>query len=250
MSGLLYLSFVVDTNLMQNRGESNRSDLRRLLSFVWPQTTFVPSRYNGTLEVTWVGGRKILDSKNANYSYGTLQRILEIALAKINLSNANSILVLGLGGGSVVDSLRNRFGYLGRITAVEIDPVVIRIAKEEFNIVPDAHFEIIEDDAYIFVTYTKETFDVVIVDLFIDDKVPPQFYSWHFCDSLKRVCAPGGQVVFNLGLSQHTVSDHEDVIDYFRNAPGFLFTIAENVAGTNVVLIAQSGFTKLKPNRI
>jgi spermidine synthase len=236
---------------MQNtRDESNRSDLRRLLSYVWPQTTFVPSRYNGTLEVTWVGGRKILDSKNANYSYGSLQRILEIALSKLNLSNADSVLVLGLGGGSVIDSLRNRFSYNGMITAVEIDPVVIRIAKEEFNIVPDDHFEIIENDAYIFVTYTGATFDVVIVDLFIDDKVPPQFYSWHFCDSLKKICAPGGQVVFNLGLSQHTVSDHEDVIDYFRNSPDFLFTIAENVGGTNVVLIAQSGFTRLKSDAI
>lgn len=236
---------------MQNtKADLKRSDLRRLLSFIWPQTTFIPSRYNGTLEVTWVGGRKILDSKIANYSYGSLQRILEVALGKINLANASSILLLGLGGGSVIDSLRNRFGYPGHITAVEIDPVVIRIANEEFDIIPNDHLEIIENDAYIFVTYTQATFDVVIVDLFIDDKVPPQFYSWHFCDSLKRICAPGGQVVFNLGLSQHAVSDHEDVIDYFRNAPDFIFSVAENVGGSNVVLIAQSGFTRLKSDGV
>ena len=108
--------------------------MKRLLSYIYPVTKTIESKYSGKLEITWYNGKKHLNSANANYSYGSLQRILKFGLKKINLSRINSVLILGLGGGSVIETLRQDFNYPGQIEAVEIDPVIIDIAKTEFGI--------------------------------------------------------------------------------------------------------------------
>ena len=41
------------------------------------------SSVSNTLEVTWNNGELVLDSKNTNYSYGSLQRILRKGLKYI-----------------------------------------------------------------------------------------------------------------------------------------------------------------------
>ncbi len=74
-------------------------------------TRKVTSKYSDTLEITWYNGKKHLNTKNANYSYGSLQAILKFGLEKIELKHMNSILLLGLGGGSVIETLRQDFNY-------------------------------------------------------------------------------------------------------------------------------------------
>ncbi len=81
----------------------------RLLSYIFPITKKIESEYNGTLEITWHNGKKHLNTKNANYSYGSLQKILKIGLQKIDLTNCKNILILGLGAGSVIETLDKRF---------------------------------------------------------------------------------------------------------------------------------------------
>ena len=106
----------------------------RLLSYIYPITKKVESKYNGTLEITWHNGKKYLNTKNANYSYGSLQRILRFGLQKIDISQCENILILGLGAGSVIETLLKELKYENFVTAIEIDPVIIYIAKKEFNI--------------------------------------------------------------------------------------------------------------------
>ena len=80
--------------------------LKRLLSYLFPFTRRVPSPVSGHLEVTLYNGRKVLDSATANYSYGALQRVLRYGLQQLDLVQVRSILLLGLGGGSVIQTLR------------------------------------------------------------------------------------------------------------------------------------------------
>ncbi len=49
---------------------------------------------------------KVLSSSHANYSYGALQRVLEYGLKQIDMRDVKNILLLGLGGGSVIETLR------------------------------------------------------------------------------------------------------------------------------------------------
>lgn len=215
--------------------------LKKLFSYLFPITIRkVTSIYNGTLEITLSNGRKLLDSQNANYSYGSLQRILEYALSKIELGNIKAVLLLGLGAGSVLVSLREKFQYTGNIVVIEIDPVVIDIAKSEFGIHAGPGLQIIHHDALEYLKFNNEQYDLVIIDVFIDDLIPLPFFSKSFCDDLVRAVAPRGNIIFNLGLTARSGDKHLSIVEYFKFETGFEFVLHKNVDGTNAVLIASS----------
>jgi ubiquinone/menaquinone biosynthesis C-methylase UbiE len=104
--------------------------MKKILSYIYPITKKIHSEISGALEITWYNGKKHLDSKNANYSYGSLQLILKIGLEKIDLTKTKKTLILGMGGGSVIKTLQDDFNYQNHITAIDIDPVILKIAKE------------------------------------------------------------------------------------------------------------------------
>ncbi len=206
-----------------------------MLSYVWPQTTKMFSDYNGMMEVTYINGKKVLDSKNANYSYGSLQEILEIGLSKLDFKKINSVLLLGLGGGSIVFSLRNKFKYEERITAVEFDEKMIEIAEKEFLVVQNSNLKIVHDDAFNFVKENTEQYDLIVVDLFVDQKVPKQFYSEDFCNYLYQRMSNKGSFLFNLGMNNHDDISKNEVQEYFENKFCYVFR-QEKIQETNTLL--------------
>jgi len=110
--------------------------LKKLFSYIFPINLLkVKSEVSRTLEVTLHNGKLLLDSQNANYSYGSLQRILRFGLKKIGferIRKLQNILILGVAAGSVIRTLRDEIGYQNKIKGVEIDPKVIEIANKYF----------------------------------------------------------------------------------------------------------------------
>lgn len=211
--------------------------MKKILSYIWPTTQRYTSTYNNTLEVTYIDGKKLLDTQNANYSYGSLQKILEFGISKIDLQNTKNILLLGLGGGSVIKSLREKFKYRKNIVAVEIDPQVIKLAKDEFEITASEKLQIIQDDAFQYIKNTKKKFHLIIVDLFIDTKVPAVFYEEEFCKNLKKLIEVNGYLIFNAGIELGKNSKITTrIIKNFGS--GMEFTVFKKVNSTNTLLIA------------
>ena len=177
------------------------SILKKYFSYlnVIPERTY-QSAYNGVLEINWLNGKKILDTKNTNYSYGNLGKVLQKGLKAVTTdfcSEETSILILGLGGGDVVKQLRNNFKSLATITAVEIDPVIVEIALKEFDIIPNSKLEIVNNDANVFLKYTKERYNLIIVDLFNDVTIPDFVFQTEFIQSVYHVLHLNGSIIFN-----------------------------------------------------
>jgi len=225
------------------KSEYIENRMKRFLSYIWPITKRIESAVNGTLEITWINGKKILDTKNANYSYGSLQRILKFGLSKIEVTCTSDILLLGFGAGSVVQTLREDFNFTGKITAIEYDNIMISVAEKEFNLASDDSLEIIVCDAFSYVNQTKETKGIVIIDLFIDKEVQPQCYSFNFWKSLVRLVETGGYVIFNAGFNQTEDIKLDEIIEEFKLA--FDFHKHEKIENTNTLLIGR----KLPPTR-
>lgn len=212
--------------------------MKKLFSYIWPTTRRFPSKINGTLEITYVNGKKVLDTENANYSYGSLQKILEIGLTKVNLKPVENILLLGMGGGSIIHSLRNTFEYSKNIVAVEIDPEIIKIANEEFEISNSEKLQIMEGDAFQFVKNCDEKFQLIIIDLFIDINVPPIFYGKEFCENASNLLGNDGSIIFNAGVNiEHESEITKKIISNFGN--DFKFETYQKVNGTNSLLIGK-----------
>ena len=209
--------------------------MKKFLSYPWPLTKTYDSNYSGKLEVSWINGRKVLDSKSANYSYGALQEVMDLGLAKIRADRAAPVLVLGLGGGSVIPLLRNKYGYYSKITAVEIDSAVIEIAEKEFGVGEYGHLKIICADAEKFLKSTTEKFGLIIIDLFLDLHVPEEFFSVPFWQSISGLLEEGGKVLFNAGIN----SAHEEQIERLlkNQSSGIIFRKEEDVYGSNTLLI-------------
>jgi len=174
--------------------------LKKLLSFLWPITQKVASEINGDVEITWYQGKKLLDTKNANFSYGSLDLILEEAFKYTHIKQKDTVLILGLGGGNFIKKIQQDFLHTGKITAVELDKEIIRIAKDEFGINTNDKIEIFHQDAAKFIKNTKNTYDFIFVDIFVDNLVPDFFYSTVFWNSIYSVLKPKGRFLFNAGI--------------------------------------------------
>jgi spermidine synthase len=195
------------------------------------------SAYSGWLEILDDEGQRVLDTAQANYSYGLLQQILEEGIVAARLDGVKNILLLGLGGGSVVHSLRKRFAYDGSITAVEIDPVVIEIARDEFGLAADANLVIVEADAERFAEQHTGCYELILVDLFIHTDVPQAFTEFPFWHNLYRLLNRSGKIIFNAavgkGSTRRLLHLQEVMADHFR------FRVLEQVGGANTLLIAE-----------
>ncbi|WP_458628082.1 spermidine synthase [Winogradskyella sp. PC D3.3] len=213
--------------------------MKRIISYIYPVTKTIKSQYSGLLEITWYNGKKHLNSKNANYSYGSLQRILKFGLKNITLSKINSVLILGMGGGSVIKTLRQDFNYTKPITAVEIDPVIIDIAQTEFGITEDETLKIHCEDAYTFVKSNTTQFDLIIVDLYIDLTVPNKFLNLDFWEAVLNAKSLKGDIIFNAAVAtDFTTSNLNQVVSYLRSKV-FKISVFKKVNNTNTVIIAS-----------
>ena len=151
-----------------------------------------------------------MDSKNTNYSYGSLQRILRRGLQSIgfkNIKDSNSILVLGIAGGSVIKTLVNEIDFKGEITGVEIDPEIISLANKYFKLNEIQNLTIIIEDANQFVQKTNQSFELIIIDIFQDNSMPEFLFETVFIKNTKSLLIPGGYLLFNTMI--HTKSDQE-----------------------------------------
>ena len=227
------------------------SAMKKSLSYLWPLTKTYNSIYSGKLEVTWINGRKVLDSHNANYSYGALQEVMDRGLEKVRADRAAPVLILGLGGGSVIPLIRKKYNYYSKITSVELDSAVIAIAQDEFEIEKFQPLELICADAEEYVKSATEKFGLIIIDLFLDLHVPDQFFASSFWKNISELLAEDGKLLFNAGIN----SAHEkQVTQLLKNGDLHInFTKEENVYGSNTLLLGEKikaeNLQMLKPEK-
>ncbi len=130
--------------------------------------------------------------------------------------NLKNILILGLGGATVQHQLSRRIPGI-QIVSVDIDPVMVDIAKNYFELesipnhrvlVADACRVIIEPEMF---ALEKGMFMAVYVDIYVGSKYPDLGKSGNFVAAVKSMVVPGGLVVFNRMYTE----DHQDEVNVF-----------------------------------
>ncbi|WP_421753203.1 spermidine synthase [Croceimicrobium sp.] len=216
-----------------------KKNWRYWLSFLWPLRKSYSSELSGRLELNYIDGQVMLDSPEANYSFGSLQEILERGLEHIDLTSVQRVLLLGLGGGSVVESLRTKFDFQGEIDAVELDPVAIAIACREFGICADSRLKIHQADALAFMQQNSMTYDLVICDLFIDRNIPAQFLTADWAQLLIKGLSNQGQILINLGIQLMPEAAEYEFYHALQAAGDLHWTRMEKVKETNTLVIGK-----------
>lgn len=186
------------------------NSIKKHISYLYPiKVETTSSRYNPVLEVTLENGRYVLNAAHANYSFGSLHKIFLKTFEKVKVKEKamGNVLLLGLGGGSVPEILFEKYKLNCKITAIEIDEKVVELARKYFQINCYPNLEIITADALEYLKTITITFDLIVVDLFIDNKVPSQFEHADFLNSLNSIMNSKGMILFN------KIKDEENGLD-------------------------------------
>lgn len=192
------------------------------------------SKINPHLSLTYHHGNYKLSTPRAIYSYGTKYHIFSEAfrLLKIEDFNIQQVLMFGFGMGSIpVILARNKKKY--HFTGVEIDPVIINWAKKYL---PDEILKNIdligadaEDFVYNFSKFSKavqvEKFDLIAIDLFVDDEVPEKFEKKEFLKKLSGFLNDNGIILYNRFADNRFQSKKTE--DYFNDIFKVVFSDAK-----------------------
>jgi spermidine synthase len=218
--------------------------IKKILSYFIPiKIHSAKSIISKSIEVTWANGELVMDSENANYSYGSLQRILRLGLKIIGynkISAMEHILVLGVAGGSVIKTIVDEIKFNGKITGVEIDPDIIQIANQYFKLDEIEQLEIIIDDAFEFVLKTTEKYDLIIIDVFQDTTMPNFLYEAFFTDQICFLLRSKGVVLFNtMLLNEKHNNRNSKYIKDFNKADYFVKSIPRVESHNELIVIEK-----------
>ncbi|MDG4812328.1 fused MFS/spermidine synthase [Hydrogenovibrio sp. 3SP14C1] len=126
--------------------------------------------------------------------------LLEDALEKAHSSRVQSILMLGLGGGSLASQLHSVLPNCQQ-TLVELREAVIQIAYRYFYLPETPQIETIQADAQAFVQHSPQQYNLIIVDLYDNESMPWAFTEEAFLSQLLSLVSPSGRILFNLWKS-------------------------------------------------
>ena len=165
-------------------------------------------------------------------------------------------LFLGLGGGAGVRSFHNAYPEV-RISAVDVDPNVIEVAKEYF-FVPDDRVSLVVEDGRRYLALNPGAFDHIVLDAYNQDGYPSRMYTRECFELIKRSLRgskvrgrerPGVVVVNAVGWMRGNKSETVRIIiktmsDVFPSV--YLFEVAQPAwrrllgDGNNYVLVGTT----------
>ena len=172
--------------------------------FLFPRTVYkTKSKISGEIVVKEQLGDYTLHVQGLIQSGGIIKGIwkkpLRFAQGKLSVSNC---LILGLGGGTVVQLIKNRWPD-AKIIGIEIDPEIIKIGRKFFGLGEIKNLEIIKANAFKWVDghfndlNHQSKFDLIIIDLYLGKEFPKEVESEEFLKNLKKLLAKKGLVIFN-----------------------------------------------------
>lgn len=173
------------------------------------------SNYNKQLQVVLKKGRYQLCTENAVYSYADKYDNYTESFRQVDLNHPDpkNVLLLGFGLGSIPYMLEKKFNKNWKYTGVEIDDAVIYLASK--YVLPELQSDItmIQADAAIFLQVNNEKFDLICIDIFIDDLIPELFLKADFLSQISRACKSTGMVLFN--HLAHRPKDQKKASEYY-----------------------------------
>lgn len=113
--------------------------------------------------------------------------------------NPERILIIGLGGGTMSNTLHQLFPT-ARIENIEIDPAVIKVARQYFDFFENDSVTSQAKDGRIFIKRAKmkgEAYDWIILDAFNGDYIPEHLMTKEFLQETKDLLTDNGIVTAN-----------------------------------------------------
>ncbi|WP_235296652.1 spermidine synthase [Portibacter marinus] len=185
----------------------------------------VDSSVNPELYVCLSKGRYQLCVKNAIYSFEDKYDNFWDTFAMLDLGDfiGKDILILGFGLGSIPKMLEMK-GLKAHFTGVEYDEQIIYLFHKYMADKIEAPLEIIQADAEIFMKLNERKYDMIAMDVFVEDLIPNQFLQPAFLTDLKNGLSDNGLLIWN--HLYHYEKDRKAADNFFEDTFQKIFTNA------------------------
>ncbi|MSP86123.1 MAG: polyamine aminopropyltransferase [Methylotenera sp.] len=112
--------------------------------------------------------------------------------------NIKQVLAIGLGGGSLAKYMH---AYCPTIVSkvIELNPKIIQVARSQFYVPEnDARLQVLEGNGLQYLAEHADTADVLMIDAFDSNGIPPDFCSQDFFDQCANSLSNDGILAINL----------------------------------------------------
>ena len=149
------------------------------------------------------------------------------------------ILIIGLGGGTLPNALRDILP-LAVIDTVEIDEAVVRVAKQFFGFAEDKQNRVYVQDARVFgkrAVLRGKQYDLIILDAFDGEYIPEHLMTVEFLREMRDLLGDDGVLVANTFASSK-LYDYESAT--YAEAFGNFLNFRLPTSGNRVILVPQA----------
>jgi spermidine synthase len=168
--------------------------------------------------------------RNYYYDYYSL-------LPFIFAGTPRNALIIGLGGGIIANQLRYFHPEIA-VDGVEIDPKVIQVARNYFGLSPDV--DVFNQDGRIFVTLSKNKYDLVIIDAYTQQiYIPFHLTTVEFFTKLKDRLSPQGIVAMNVSAPRADSPLLQSIMNTLRLVFGHVYLFRIPMSTDNIVLVSD-----------
>ncbi|MDB5914459.1 MAG: spermine/spermidine synthase family protein [Ramlibacter sp.] len=148
-----------------------------------------------------------------------------------------TLAMIGLGGGSIAKFCVRQLPE-STFRAIENNPFILDL-RQHFNVPPDGpRFSVILDDGAQFVRRPPKQFDILLVDGYVDGRIPVQLGSQRFYDDCHETLMPGGIMVANLNAGDCCVDPYLERIVKSFQGNAFAVSVQED---TSRIVFARKG---------
>lgn len=149
------------------------------------------------------------------------------------------ILIIGLGGGTMSNTLAALYPE-SEIDNVEIDPAVIKVAREYFEFVENEKVKTYTQDGRIFIKRAlmkKHTYDWIILDAFNGDYIPEHLMTKEFLTEAKDLLTENGVLSANT-FSLSKLYAHESAT--YKSVFGHFYQVTNKTNSNRIILVSKS----------
>ncbi|HJV66998.1 MAG TPA: fused MFS/spermidine synthase [Geomonas sp.] len=152
--------------------------------------------------------------------------------------NPRKILMVGMGGATLTTAL-SRILPNAEMDVVEIDPAMVRVAREYFNFHPTAKTRISIEDGRVFVKRAfarGEKYDLIVLDAFDERYIPAHMMTLDFLREVRKVLAHDGVLAAN---TYRTAGRYDSESATYQAVFGTFFNLKNSWKKTRVIIAKQ-----------
>lgn len=142
------------------------------------------------------GYQSVFDTENPGILILDYAKYTFLALVALK-KTPEKVLFVGMGGANMPTYLRKHYPET-QIDIVELDGDIPAIAEKYFGFAPDSITRVFIEDGRKFIDETKEKYDIVFLDVYDAETIPPQFTTQEFFHNVRKCLTNDGVLSVNL----------------------------------------------------